>query len=219
MQENLSRAWPPDDVLPIIAIVRLTSDSSLEAVEALRAGGVDLVEITLTTPGALAAIRDLTQRYPDAWIGAGSVVTIAEAEDAIGVGAKFLVTPVVDEAVLELARTHGVPVVCGAYTPTELQSAHAHGAALVKVFPASKLGPGYLRDVLAPLPHLRLAPTGGVTIANLPEWFAAGAVAVALGSDLVSQEDARTGAWRQVSERAAAASGAAQVALRGRAPR
>jgi 2-dehydro-3-deoxyphosphogluconate aldolase/(4S)-4-hydroxy-2-oxoglutarate aldolase len=215
MDEKRTPIWPPTHVTPLIGIVRLSTDASRVAVEALRAGGLELVEVTLTTPGALSAIRELSEAHPRAWIGAGSVVSVEDAERAIAAGAKFLVTPTLDTAVLSAAAARGVPVVCGAYTPTELQSAHAHGAALVKVFPAGALGPGYVRDVLAPLPHLRLAPTGGVTVDNLDAWFGAGAVAVAVGSALVSQQDADAGVWDDVIARTRALVAATRSAVPG----
>jgi 2-dehydro-3-deoxyphosphogluconate aldolase/(4S)-4-hydroxy-2-oxoglutarate aldolase len=118
-------------------------------------------------------------------VGAGSVRTPAQARDAQNAGAAFLVTPTTNPEVL---RAASVPVVCGALTPTEIEIASVSGAAYVKVFPASAMGPGYVKEVLAPMPELRLIPTGGVTLTNLRDYAAAGAVGVGVGSALVTED-------------------------------
>jgi 2-dehydro-3-deoxyphosphogluconate aldolase/(4S)-4-hydroxy-2-oxoglutarate aldolase len=198
---------------PVIGIVRSTVPGVLPAVEALIEGGLRLVEVTLTTPGALAAIKSTAGSGAAALIGAGSVRTPADVELAVAARAEFLVTPTLDRETLATAQAHGVPVVCGAYTPTEIHQAATCGAVLVKVFPASTLGPAYLTEVLAPMPDLRLVPTGGVSRANMTGWFAAGASAVAIGSGLVGTDDIAEERWSDVRERAAAVV-AAVAALR-----
>jgi len=134
----------------------------------------------------------------------------------VAAGAQFLVTPVVSRDVLDAAARHDVPVVCGAYSPTEIHTAATEGAAAVKIFPAGSLGPGYVRDLLAPLPHLVLVPTGGVDVDNVGAWLGAGSAAVAIGSGLVSDADATRADWSAVSDRARAALAAAANHDRGR---
>ena len=194
--------------MPVIGIVRSSVPGAEPAVEALIESGLRLVEVTLTTPGALAAVtwavESTARRRAAALIGVGSVRTPADVERAVAAGAEFLVTPTFDPETLAAARAHGVPVVCGAYTPTEIHQAAMGGAALVKVFPASTLGPPYLTEVLAPMPDTRLVPTGGVGLANLADWFAAGASAVGIGSGLVGTDDIAEKRWSEVRERAAA---------------
>ena len=186
---------------PVVGIVRLGSaEAAVRAVDAIVAGGVSVAEVAMTTPGALDVIRDRSAALgPLVLVGAGSVRTEADAAAAMDAGSAFLVTPTFNPAVLALAVDRRVPVICGAWTPTELDSAHRAGAAYLKLFPATTLGPSYLRDIRAPMPDLRIVPTGGVTLDKLDEWFAAGAVAVAIGSALVSQELADDGEWQQVS--------------------
>jgi 2-dehydro-3-deoxyphosphogluconate aldolase/(4S)-4-hydroxy-2-oxoglutarate aldolase len=172
----------------VIAVVRLPEATDLRpAAAALAAGGVSAVEITLTTPGALDAIADLAaDRGAGYVVGAGTVLDQAAARDAIRAGARFVVSPTLDRDVVRYCRDQGVTCIPGAFTPTELLEAWRAGAPLVKLFPASALGPRYLREVLAPLPFLRVVPSGGVSLDNAAEWIRAGAAAVSVGSALVS---------------------------------
>ena len=172
----------------VIAIIRSARELDVPPiVDAIVDGGVSLVELTLTTPGALAAVAALHQRRPAAALGVGSVRDPGQARAAIEAGAAFLVTPTVDLDVLHTAAAAGVPVVCGALTPTEVDTAARGGAAAVKVFPAGALGgPSYLRELRAPMPELRLVPTGGVSAANIAAYRAAGAAGVGVGSALFS---------------------------------
>jgi 2-dehydro-3-deoxyphosphogluconate aldolase/(4S)-4-hydroxy-2-oxoglutarate aldolase len=164
----------------LIAIVRLPSAQGLVRVcQELVDAGLPAVEVTLTTPGALQAIAAL-----EGQVGAGSVRTVDDVRRAQEAGASFLVTPVMKLSVLEVAK---VPVVCGALTPTEIDAA-SEAAAFVKVFPASVMGPRYIREVLAPMPELKLIPTGGITPSLAQEYLAAGAVGVGIGSALVNAE-------------------------------
>ncbi|APU21994.1 bifunctional 4-hydroxy-2-oxoglutarate aldolase/2-dehydro-3-deoxy-phosphogluconate aldolase [Actinoalloteichus sp. GBA129-24] len=190
--------------VPVIAIIRLPDARTVRPVAtALRAGGVRAMEITLTTDGALDAIRALRDDEADGRVvGAGSVRTPADATAAVRAGARFLVTPTFRPAVLDVARSAGVPVVCGAMTPTELDSAAEAGADYLKLFPASAVGPRYLREVLAPMPELRIVPTGGVRPQDVAEWAAAGAHAVAAGGALVSADLAAARDWAALTERA-----------------
>jgi 2-dehydro-3-deoxyphosphogluconate aldolase / (4S)-4-hydroxy-2-oxoglutarate aldolase len=190
----------------VIAVVRLDDLSkAVPLTEALAAGGVRAVEFTFTNPAAAEAIAAASAALgPRALIGAGSVLDAETARVAILAGAKFVVTPTVSAATIELCNRYGVATTIGALTPTEILTAWQAGATYVKVFPASLGGPRYLRDVLGPLPQLKLIPTGGVDVDNAGEFIRAGAVAVALGSNLVDGHTVATGPWQTITARAQA---------------
>ena len=194
--------------VPVIAIVRLPDTAlAVPAVDAVRRGGVRAIEITLTTTGALDLIRALSDP-PSSYepggtvIGVGSVRQPSQAAAAISAGAQFLVTPTFHPGVLDVAAAAGIPVVCGALTPTELDTAAQAGAAYLKLFPASAVGPDYLRELLAPMPDLRIIPTGGVRAADVPAWAAAGARAVAAGSAVVAADLVEDQDWSAITSRA-----------------
>ena len=170
-----------------VAVLRLPSPELYDPVEeALISGGVKIIEITMTTPNALDIIKAATsKKRSDCVIGVGSVTDADTTEKAIDAGAQFVVSPVVKKSVIETCQKHQVAAIPGAFTPTEIDFAHELGADIIKVFPAGTLGPSYIRAVLAPMPHLKLMPTGGVTPDNVSGWIQAGAVAVGLGSALV----------------------------------
>ncbi len=172
----------------VIAVVRMQEKADLRAAaRALAAGGVGAVEITLTTPGAIDAIGELVaDGEPGCVVGAGTVLDQAAARSVMEAGARFVVSPTLNSAVIRLCRERDIPCVPGAFTPTEILEAWRAGAPLVKLFPAAAVGPGYLRDVLAPLPFVRLVPSGGVTLENAADWIRAGAAAISVGSALVS---------------------------------
>ena len=172
----------------VIAVVRAPEADRVRAVaRALAAGGVGAVEITLTTPGAIALIADLARDddLSGCVVGAGTVLDEAAARAVIDAGARFVVSPTLDHAVIRACRERAVPCMPGAFTPTEILEAWRAGASLVKLFPAASLGPDFIRDVLAPLPFLRLVPSGGVTLENAAEWIRAGAAAVSVGGALL----------------------------------
>lgn len=149
------------------------------------AGGLGLVEITLTTPGACDLIAELVAGAPaGVLIGAGTVLDARQVADAVAAGARFLVSPSTDPATLDVAAAAGVPFVPGAATPTEIATAARLGAPVVKVFPAGGLGLPFLRSVVAVMPHVPLLPSGGIGVADVPAWLDAGALAVAIGSEL-----------------------------------
>jgi Entner-Doudoroff aldolase len=173
-----------------------------QAMAAALRGGFRVVEVTLTTPDALPLIAELASRE-GVVVGAGTVLTTAEADDAVAAGARFLVSPVVDPAVIRRAAELGVASLPGAHTPTELLAAHRAGAPLLKLFPAPAGGPAYLRSVLAPLPFLRIVPTNGVDLDNAAEWLAAGAWALGFVASLFAAEDLRERRWDRIEERAA----------------
>jgi len=189
----------------VIAVVRLPESTGLRGVAAaLAAGGVAAVEITLTTPGALDAIADLASQGGDSVIGAGTVLDEKAARNVIAAGARFVVSPTLDRGVVRYCRDQGVTCLPGAFTPTELLEAWRAGAALVKLFPASALGPRYLREVLAPLPFLHVVPSGGVSLDNAGDWIRAGAAAVSVGGALVSGTLVRDQSWAELTARARA---------------
>jgi 2-dehydro-3-deoxyphosphogluconate aldolase/(4S)-4-hydroxy-2-oxoglutarate aldolase len=171
----------------VVAILRGRRAEHLDAVlDVLVETGIRSLEVTLNTPGALEAIRRAVSRYADdARVGAGTVRTVADVEDAVAAGARFLVSPHTDPALGSRARELGVAYLPGAFTPTEIVSAWNSGAAAVKLFPARLGGPRYLRDLREPLPDVPIVPTGGVSADNVAEWFAAGAVAVGVGGTLI----------------------------------
>lgn len=176
-----------------------------DIVAAIQRGGIELVELTLTTPGGLAAIGQFRSSQPNVPLGMGSIRTAADARRAIDAGATFLVTPTFQPSVLVEAGRDGIPVACGAATPTEVDSAFQAGADLIKIFPASTLGGArYLRELLAPMPDLPLAPTGGVTLESVPEYRSAGAVGLGVGSALFSDARFADGGLPAVQETAAA---------------
>lgn len=174
----------------IVPIVRTTSAEWAEELAGILVGaGLEIIEITFTVPNAPAVIERLRERFPAVLVGAGTVTEAAAAEQAIGAGAQFLLSPALSSGMVEAARRRGILAIPGAYTPTEVLSALEGGAALIKLFPADVRGPAYLRALRAPFPRARFLPTGGVRPDNVAEWFAAGAAAVGIGSALVGSSD------------------------------
>jgi 2-dehydro-3-deoxyphosphogluconate aldolase/(4S)-4-hydroxy-2-oxoglutarate aldolase len=185
----------------IIAVVRTQEAGQVLAVcEALLAGGVIAIEVTLTVPDALEAIRLANERFGNrALLGVGTVLNPEAARSAVAAGAQFVVSPITRLDLIEATHAAGKPVMIGAYTPTEAQLAHEAGADFVKIFPADKLGPGYIRNLRAPLPHLRIVPTGGVDLNTAADFLKAGCVALGVGSSLVSAEILRAGNWSELA--------------------
>jgi 2-dehydro-3-deoxyphosphogluconate aldolase/(4S)-4-hydroxy-2-oxoglutarate aldolase len=171
----------------VVAVVRLpSSEGLLKVAEAIRAGGVVAIEFTMTTPGAIEVLtRAAAEMGDDVVLGAGTVLDGATARAAILAGARFIVAPTLSHDTIETCHRYDVVAIPGAYTPTEILTAWEWGADLVKVFPATGLGPRYLKDVLAPLPQVRLVPTGGVDLETAGPFIKAGAAAIAVGSNLV----------------------------------
>lgn len=189
----------------VVAVIRAPSKEALLPIaEALIAGGVIAIEVTLSTPGAIAGIATLVERLGDRGVvGVGTVLEAASAYDAISAGAAFVVSPVFRADVVETTLRHGRVSIPGAYTPTEIVTAFQAGGDVIKVFPATTLGPGYFRDLLAPMPQLRLTPTGGVDVATTPQWIQAGALFVGAGSALVSRESMAKQDWASITSAAA----------------
>lgn len=185
----------------IIAVVRLDDYArAVDVARALVAGGVTVLEFTLTGAGALDAITATRRALGEAaCVGVGTVLKADEAEAAINAGAQFAVTPAVRPLVIAACARRAVPIACGGFTPTELLEAHEAGAELVKLFPAHVGGPKYLKDILAPLPFLKIVPTGGVSPDNARNYLAAGAVAVGIGGNLVSSQLVAAGHFDQIT--------------------
>ena len=190
----------------VVAVLRLGEGAMLPRVAlALRTGGVTVIEVTLTTPGALDAITSISKQLPDVVVGAGSVITLEDVERSIDAGARFVVSPVFKPELVRVAHARGVAAFPGAFTPGEILSAHEAGADIVKVFPAEMVGPGYLKAMRAPMPFLRLMPAGGVTPENAGEWMKAGACAVGIGSALVNPQAVKHGEWTVITHAASTA--------------
>lgn len=200
----------------VVAVVRLDDLSEAVALtEALVAGGVRAVEFTFTNRAAARAIEAAAGALAGrALVGAGSVLDPETARTAILAGAAFVVTPTVSTHTIELCARYAVPTVVGGLTPTELLTAWEAGASYVKLFPASIGGPAYVKDVLGPLPTLKLVPTGGVSLENAGAFIRAGAAAVALGGNLVDARTVAAGEWATITDRARALT-AAVAAARG----
>ena len=171
---------------PVVAIVRRPKVDPIRCIEHLFQAGIRLVEITMDTASAVEILRSLQSGVPsDALLGAGTVTDVARAEAALAAGAAFLVTPNLNLDVIRLARTHGVPIMPGAMTPTEIWNAAAAGADYVKVFPASTLGPGFFREIRGPFAHIPLMATGGVNLDNARDFVAFGVDALGVGGALI----------------------------------
>jgi 2-dehydro-3-deoxyphosphogluconate aldolase/(4S)-4-hydroxy-2-oxoglutarate aldolase len=201
----------------VIAIVRLADLHDAVAMSrALLAGGITALEFTLTNPAALNAVTDVKAALPafthgQAVIGAGTVRHAEAAHAAVQAGAQFIVAPHTDVDTIKVCQELEVTVIPGALSPTEIVRAWEAGASAVKVFPARPFGPPYVKDVLAPLPELRLVPTGGVDLENTGAYIQHGAFAVGIGSNLVDARVVATGAWEALSDRARAYVQAAQT--------
>ena len=176
--------------LGVVAIIRMPDSSGVRGVvDALARGGVKALEVTMTVPRAIELIAEIAPTLPsDFLFGAGTVVDADTAHRAARAGAQFIVSPVLRPDVIKAAHEDGIPVMPGCFTPTEILTAWDLGADIVKVFPATSVGPSYLKDIRGPLPQVKLMPTGGVSIDNVGDWLKAGAVAVGVGSALLDMK-------------------------------
>jgi len=173
--------------------------------EALLAGGVIAIEITLTTPKAFEAIRQARARFgQNALIGVGTVLDEVACRSALEAGAEFVVTPICRTELVPLVHSAERPIMLGAFSPTEAQTAHEARADFIKIFPADAVGPNYIKALRAPLPHLRIIPTGGVELNNVGDFLQAGCVALGVGSSLVSARLLQMADWQELTRRAAA---------------
>ena len=204
----------------IVPVVRASGvEEARRAVDAILEGGIPIVEITMTVPGAVTVIRDIIRQFGSkVLVGAGTVVTREQAEASLEAGARFLVSPGISVAMLEAARNRGTLAIPGALTPTELMAASAHGATLIKVFPCGSVGgPKYLKALRGPFPDLKIVPTGGVSLTNAADYLAAGAFALGVGSDLVDTAALRQGHPEKIVAAARELALVVQMARRGTA--
>ncbi len=173
----------------VIAVLRLNGgENFLKISEAIHKGGVNALELTMTTPNALKLLEEAVKVFDSEMLfGVGSILNEQMANDAINAGALYLVSPVYKKVLVKTAHSHDLPIIPGAFSPTEIQTAYENGADVVKVFPADILGMSYFKSIKAPLPHLKLMPTGGVTLTNAADWLRAGACAVGIGTALLSK--------------------------------
>jgi 2-dehydro-3-deoxyphosphogluconate aldolase/(4S)-4-hydroxy-2-oxoglutarate aldolase len=188
----------------VVAVVRVLDASAVkDIVDALIAGGVRALEVTMTVPRAIELIGELAPQMPSGFLlGAGTVVDAETVRRVVGAGARFVVSPVFRPDIVTAAHQEGVTAIPGCFTPTEILNAWEAGADLVKVFPATSLGPGYLRDVRGPLPQVKLMPTGGVSVENVGAWLKAGAVAVGVGSALLDPRAIAEKDYTSITDRA-----------------
>lgn len=188
----------------IVAVVRVTDEEKLtKVINAIYEGGIKIIEITMTVPNAIQQIEKISEKFGDKIvIGVGSVLEKQTAKDAVSAGAKYVVSPVTKKEIIETAKNLGVPVMPGAFTPTEILSAWEMGADVVKVFPADVLGMSFFKSVLAPMPFLKMMPTGGVTLTNAGDWLKAGACAVGVGTALLESEAIKNGDYFKLTENA-----------------
>jgi 2-dehydro-3-deoxyphosphogluconate aldolase/(4S)-4-hydroxy-2-oxoglutarate aldolase len=189
----------------IVPVVRAPSEElAMRAADALLAGGVSVFEITMTVPNAQAVIRALVKRFAsEALVGAGTVLSADDARSCIDAGAQFIVSPGLDHDTIEAAHASNVPVMPGALTPTEVISAYKAGSDMVKIFPCSAVGGAkYLKALKGPLPQVKMLPTGGVSLATVAEFIAAGAAALGIGTELVDTKALAAGQDAVITQRA-----------------
>jgi 2-dehydro-3-deoxyphosphogluconate aldolase/(4S)-4-hydroxy-2-oxoglutarate aldolase len=198
----------------LVAVVRLADyDKAVEVTRALIAGGITVLEFTLTGKGAIQAVETVRKAVGDAaCVGVGTVLTTEDCQASLDSGAQFVVTPAVRKAVIAACVNRNIPILCGGFTPTELLEAYEAGSELVKLFPAQQGGPRYLKDILAPLPFLKVVPTGGVSAENLRSYLDAGAVGVGIGGNLVSAKAVAANDFAQITTAAQACVAAIQAA-------
>jgi 2-dehydro-3-deoxyphosphogluconate aldolase/(4S)-4-hydroxy-2-oxoglutarate aldolase len=173
-----------------VAVIRLSDSTKLIKVcEAIFMGGVKSIEITMTVPNAIDVIKEAVKQLGDHMlIGVGTVLTPEIAQRAIDAGANYVVSPIFKKEIIEVAHKNGVPALPGCFTPTEIQTAFEAGADIIKIFPADVLGMAFFKGILAPMPQLKLMPTGGVTLTNAGDWINAGACAVGVGTALLDKK-------------------------------
>lgn len=188
----------------VLSVVRMKNPSQLiPVINALKAGGVTGIELTMTIPNAIESIREVNEEFGDTiLLGVGSVTDPQTALDAIEAGAKFVVSPIYKKEIVEAVIAKDKVVIPAGFTPTEIQTAYEQGADFVKIFPADNLGMSFIKSIKAPLPHLNVIPTGGVTLTNAIDWINHGASAVGLGSALVDNKAIESENYLQLTENA-----------------
>jgi 2-dehydro-3-deoxyphosphogluconate aldolase / (4S)-4-hydroxy-2-oxoglutarate aldolase len=187
-----------------VAVIRVKEPDKLKRViEAIYAGGISVAEITMTVPNAIQLIEKMNEELDDdIIIGVGSVLNAAVAENAIRAGAKYVVSPILKKEIIDTAHKFNVPAMPGCFTPTEIQYAFELGADIIKVFPADVVGMEFFKAILAPMPHLKLMPTGGVSLTNAGNWLKAGACAVGIGSALLDKEAIKSEKYSKLTDNA-----------------
>ncbi len=200
----MDEIWDQLKANKVVAVVRRLPESIYaDVIRALVAGGIQSIEVTMDAPTAPSLINQVVRDYgQDVHVGAGTVFTKNQAQNAVEAGAKFLVCPHLDLSLLEEAQRLGVPLVPGVMTPTEIHTAVLNGARAVKVFPASAVGPGFIKDILGPFSGLSMMVTGGLTISNFPSFLQAGADVVGLGSFLFPRDNLADKNWQAIEDRA-----------------
>jgi 2-dehydro-3-deoxyphosphogluconate aldolase/(4S)-4-hydroxy-2-oxoglutarate aldolase len=185
----------------IVAVLRMENTTYFDAVvRALIDGGINAIEITLTTPDALDLIhRFREEKYQDVYLGAGTVLNVTDSENVIKAGAQFIVSPILDLEIIKFANKNKVMVCPGAYSPTEIFRAWESGADVVKVFPATSLGPKFFKDIRGPMPFLKLTPTGGVSVDNAAEFIKAGAAFLGAGTAMLDKKMIKEQDWKALS--------------------
>ena len=193
-------SWDLFRQVPIIGIMRnLPQDKMIDVASLFADGGFTNLEIALNSPNAIECISELSSRFSQRInVGAGTVCTCEQLEMALSAGAGFIVTPVVNEEIIRKCVLQKIPVFPGAYTPTEIYKADALGASMVKIFPASQLGPRYIKELLAPFPQVKLLPTGGISLENMRSFMEAGAKGLGIGSHLFPKEIIQQGKWEDL---------------------
>lgn len=189
----------------VIAIVRIPDGKLGRGVaNALLSGGLSAIEITMTVPNAVDVIAELSSAVPQALIGAGTVTDAATARAVIAAGARYVISPVFKPAVIEACHDRDVPVMPGCFSPTEIFAASEMGADVIKLFPATALGPSFIKDLRGPFPSIKVIPTGGVSVTNAADWIRAGAVAIGVGSALIDSKALHAGRFDIIAENARA---------------
>jgi len=185
MSNKKSFSWELYKKAPIVGIVRgVSMDVMRDIAYSYLKAGLHTIEITMNTPGATEMISNLRREFQDLNVGAGTVCNMKDYNKAVEAGSQFIVTPIIDEAVIKTAVDQEIPIFPGAYSPTEIYKAWSLGASAVKIFPATQLGVQFIKDISAPLNEIKLLPTGGVSLENIKSFFEAGAVGVGMGSSL-----------------------------------
>jgi 2-dehydro-3-deoxyphosphogluconate aldolase / (4S)-4-hydroxy-2-oxoglutarate aldolase len=194
---------------PVVAILRRPRVNIAVCAGALLRAGVRFIEVTIDSPAAIPFLESGAKDFKGALFGAGTVTVPDLAEKAIQAGARFLVTPNFNPEVIRVARSHGIPIFSGAMTPTEIFSAYQAGAEVIKVFPAATLGSVYFKELRGPFPEIPLMATGGINVENAPDFFAAGATALGVGSSLTLKDEtpASVAACQEVAKKLLAAKG------------
>ena len=189
MSNKESFSWELYNRAPIVGIVRgVSMDVMRDIAKAYLKAGLHTIEITMNTAGATEIISKLRGEFNDLNVGAGTVCNMEDYDRAVEAGAQFIVTPIIDEAVIRSAVAQGIPIFPGGYSPTEIYRAWSLGASAVKIFPASQLGVQFIKDISAPLNEIKLLPTGGVSLENIKSFFEAGVVGVGMGSSLFDKK-------------------------------